>query len=193
VECPEHNGLHIYVDHFLPEIINPVTGQKLEEGKTGELVLTTLTREATPVLRFRTGDITSLTTEECSCQRTLTRMSRILGRADDMFKVRGVKMWPTTLEHALLLVAGASQNYQIMLERPELLDIMTVKVEPQKEVFERVGGDLSQLQGLNLEIAESIRSVTGIKANVVLVPCNSLPRFEGKARRIKDLRKDVAF
>ena len=193
VECPEHNGLHIYVDHFLPEIINPVTGQKLEEGKTGELVLTTLTREATPVLRFRTGDMTSLTTEECSCQRTLARMSRILGRADDMFKVRGVKMWPTTLEHALLLVAGASQNYQIILERPELLDIITVKVEPQKEIFERVGGDLSQLQGLNLEIVESIRSVTGIKANVILVPCNSLPRFEGKAKRIKDLRKDVAF
>jgi phenylacetate-CoA ligase len=193
VECPEHKGLHIYVDHFLPEIINPVTGQKLEEGKTGELVLTTLTREATPVLRFRTGDVTSLTTEECSCQRTLARMSRILGRADDMFKVRGVKMWPTTVEHALLLVAGASQNYQIILERPERLDIMTVQVEPQKEIFERVSGDLSQLQDLSLEIVESIRSVTGIKANVILIPCNSLPRFEGKAKRIRDLRKDVAF
>ena len=193
VECSMHHGLHIYADHFLPEIVNPVTGQKLDEGKTGELVLTTLTREATPVLRFRTGDMASLTSEECSCQRTLARMSRIVGRADDMFKVRGVKMWPTTLEHALLLVAGASQNYQIILERPERLDIMTVQVEPQKEIFERVGGDLSQLLDLSLEIEESIRSVTGIKANVVLVPCNSLPRFEGKAKRIKDLRKDVAF
>jgi phenylacetate-CoA ligase len=188
VECPEHNGLHIYVDHFLPEIINPVEGQKLEEGKTGELVLTTLTREATPVLRFRTGDIASLTTEECSCQRTLARMTRILGRSDDMFKVKGVKMWPTTVEHALLLVAGASQNYQIILERADGLDTMTVQVEPEKEIFERVGGDLAQLQDLSLKIVESLRSVTGINVNVVLVPCNSLPRFEGKARRIKDLR-----
>ncbi len=193
VECSEHNGLHIYVDHFLPEIINPVTGQKLKEGKTGELVLTTLTREATPVLRFRTGDMTSLTVEECSCRRTSARMSRVMGRADDMFKVRGVKMWPTTVEHALLLVPEASQNYQIILGRPERLDIMTVRVEPKKEIFQRVGGDLSKLQDLSLKIEESIKSVTGIKANVVLVPFNNLPRFEGKAKRIKDLRKDVAF
>jgi phenylacetate-CoA ligase len=192
-ECSEHNGLHINADHFLPEIINPVTGQKLKEGKTGELVLTTLTREAIPVLRFRTGDMTSLTAEECSCQRTSARMSRVVGRADDMFKVRGVKMWPTTVEHALLLVAGASQNYQIILERPERLDVMTVQVEPQKEIFQRVGGDLSKLQDLGLEIEEAIRSVTGIKADVVLVPFNVLPRFEGKAKRIRDLRKDIAF
>jgi phenylacetate-CoA ligase len=191
VECPEHKGLHIYSDHFLPEIINPVEGQKREEGETGELVLTTLTREATPVLRFRTGDITSLKTEECSCQRTLARMTRILGRADDMFKVKGVKMWPTTVEHALLLVARASQNYQVIVERPEGLDIMTVQVEPEKETFERVGGNLAKLQDLSLEIVESLRSVTGINVNVVLVPWNSLPRFEGKARKIKDLRKHV--
>lgn len=189
VECSEHKGLHIHEDYFMPEIIDPATGEKLEEGKTGELVLTTLTREATPVLRFRTGDITSLTTEECSCGRTIGRMSRILGRSDDMFKVRGVKMWPSTVEHALLLVKGASQNYQIILERPEDLDIMTVQVEPEKELFERVGRDLSKLQNSRMEIEESIRAITGIKANVVLVPYNTLPRFEGKAKRIKDLRK----
>ena len=175
VECPQHDGLHIFEDHFIPEIIDPETGEKLEEGKTGELVLTTLTREATPVLRFRTGDITSFKTEECSCGRTMGKMSRILGRADDMFKVRGVKIWPSTVEHALLRVEGASQNYQIILERPGNLDIMTVKVEPEKELFESVGGDLSKLQDLRVKIEESIRTVTGIKGNIMLVPYNTLP------------------
>lgn len=188
VECPQHEGLHVYEDLFIPEIIDPATGKRLEDGKTGELVLTTLTREATPVLRFRTGDVTSLNVEECSCGRTLRRMSRILGRADDMFKVRGVKIWPSTLEHALLLVEGASQNYVIVLERPDLLDSLTVQVEPKKDLFEKVGGDLTKLNDLSRKIAESIRTVTGINANVVLVPHNSLPRFEGKARRVKDLR-----
>ena len=189
VECPQHDGLHIFEDHFIPEIIDPETGEKLEEGKTGELVLTTLTREATPVLRFRTGDITSFKTEECSCGRTMGKMSRILGRADGMFKVRGVKIWPSTVEHALLRVEGASQNYQIILERPGNLDIMTVKVEPEKELFESVGGDLSKLQDLRVKIEESIRTVTGIKGNIMLVPYNTLPRFEGKAKRLEDLRE----
>lgn len=193
VECPEHNGLHVFEDYFIPEIIDPVTGEKVEEGNTGELVLTTLTREATPVLRFKTGDITSFTTEECSCGRTVGKMQRILGRADAMFKVRGVKMWPTTVEHALLLVEEASQNYQIVLERPERLDIMTVHVEPEKEIFESVDGNLSKLQNLNHKIVESIKTVTGVKANVVLVPYNSLPRFEGKAKRVKDLRGEGIF
>jgi phenylacetate-CoA ligase len=188
VECPEHDGLHVYEDLFIPEIIDPATGERLEDGKTGELVLTTLTREATPVLRFRTGDVTSLHAEECSCGRTLRRMSRILGRADDMFKVRGVKIWPSTVEHALLLVEGASQNYVIVLERPDLLDQLTVQVEPQKDLFEKVGGDLEKLNDLSRKIVESIRTVTGINAKVVLVSHNSLPRFEGKARRVKDLR-----
>jgi phenylacetate-CoA ligase len=193
VECAEHRGLHVFEDHFLPEIIDPETGMILDEGKTGELVLTTLTREATPVLRFRTGDITSLTTEECSCGRTLAMMNRIFGRADAMFKVRGVKMWPTTIEHALLSVENAAQNYQIILERPERLDIMTVEVEPKKEAYIRADSDLTKLRDLKEEISESIRTITGIKANVVLVPYNSLPRFEGKARRVKDLRGSGVF
>lgn len=188
VECSEHCGLHVYEDYFIPEIINPATGEKLGKGETGELVLTTLVREATPVLRFRTGDLTSFTREECTCGRTMGRMARILGRADDMFKVRGVKMWPTTVEHALLQVKGASQNYQILLERQEQLDCMTVQVEPEKELFESMGQDLSKLRELSLKIAESIRTMIGVNANVVLVPYNSLPRFEGKARRITDKR-----
>lgn len=193
VECSEHSGLHVYEDYFIPEIINPATREKLQEGETGELVLTTLVREATPVLRFRTGDLTSFTHEECPCGRTIGRMARILGRADDMFKVRGVKMWPTTVEHALLQIEGASQNYLIILERREELDNMTVQVEPEKELFENAGQNLSKLQSLSLNIAESIRNVVGVHANVVLVPYNSLPRFEGKARRVKDLRGPGVF
>ena len=188
VECPEHDGLHVYEDYFIPEVIDPATGKQLPAGQMGELVLTTLTREATPVLRFRTGDMTALTTEACPCGRTTGRMTRIVGRADDMFKIRGVKMWPSTVEHALLQVDGASQNYLIVLERPEQLDNITVQVEPQRGLFERVGGDLSKLTELSRNIVESIRTITGIKANVVLVPHNSLPRFEGKAKRVKDLR-----
>ncbi|MDH7478042.1 MAG: phenylacetate--CoA ligase [Candidatus Bathyarchaeota archaeon] len=191
VECPQHNGLHIQEDHFLPEIIDPKTGERVEEGETGELVLTTLTREATPVLRFRTGDITFLKTEECSCGRTLTRMGRVYGRADDMIKVRGVKFWPKTVEHALLNVKGASENYEIVIERPEELDIMTLRLEPDRELFESVNGDLLQLQGLAKEIEEQVKSVVGVKANVELVPYGTLPRFVGKARRVKDLRKAI--
>jgi phenylacetate-CoA ligase len=193
VECSEHDGLHIYEDLFIPEIIDPATGELLEEGETGELVLTTLTREATPVLRFRTGDVTSLTSAGCPCGRTMSRMQRIVGRADDMFKIRGVKMWPSTVEHALLLVDEASQNYQIILERPGRLDTMTVQVEPEREVFEAADKDLTKLQDLQSKIVESIRTVTGIKVKVTLVPYNALPRFEGKAKRIKDLRGKGIF
>ncbi|MEA2090160.1 MAG: phenylacetate--CoA ligase [Thermoproteota archaeon] len=191
VECTEHDGLHLYEDHFLPEIIDPATGEKVEEGETGELVLTTLTRETTPLLRFRTGDITTFTTEECSCGRTLGKTGRFVGRSDDMFKVRGVKMWPTTVEHALLSVEGASQNYEIIVERPAELDVMTVRVEPKKELYKKVGGNLSKLNSLIREIKSSIRSVTGVNSNVMLVPSGSLPRFKGKAKRFIDRREKV--
>lgn len=188
VECTEHNGLHLYEDHFLPEIVDPATGEKVEEGKIGELVLTTLTREATPLLRFRTGDITTFTTEECSCGRTLGKTGRFVGRSDDMFKVRGVKMWPTTVEHALLSVEGVSQNYEIIVERPAELDVMMVRVEPEKELYEKVDRDLSKLDVLLEEVKNSIRSVTGVSSKVVLVPFGSLPRFKGKAKRFIDRR-----
>ena len=191
VECSQHGGLHIQEDHFLPEIINPETGERVEEGENGELVLTTLTREATPVLRFRTGDTTFFKTEECPCGRTFGRMGRVFGRADDMLKVRGVKFWPKTVEHALLRVKGASENYEIIVERPQELDIMTLRVEPDKDLFESINGDLSKLQALVKEIEEHVRSIVGIKANIKLVPYGTLPRFMGKAKRVKDLRKQV--
>jgi len=191
VECQQHDGLHIQEDHFLPEIIDPKTGERVEEGETGELVLTTLTREATPVLRFRTGDITFLKNDECSCGRTLARMGRVYGRVDDMIKVRGVKFWPKTVEHALLNVRGVSENYEIIIERPEELDMMTLRLEPNKELYESVSGDLLRLQGLAKEVEEQVKSLVGVKANVELVPYGTLPRFVGKARRVKDLRKAI--
>jgi phenylacetate-CoA ligase len=191
VECSEHNGLHVQEDHFLPEIIDPKTGKRIEAGETGELVLTTLTREATPVLRFRTGDMTSLNTEECTCGRNFGRMDRIFGRADDMLKVRGVKFWPKTVEHALLGVNGASENYEIIIERPQELDIMTLRIEPDKKLFESVNGDLSKLQALTKEIEEHVKSIVGVKANVELTSYGTLPRFMGKAKRVKDQRKHL--
>jgi len=191
VECSKHDGLHIQEDHFLPEIINPITGERVKEGETGELVLTTLTREATPVLRFRTGDTTFLKTDQCSCNRTLVRMGRVFGRADDMLKVRGVKFWPKTVEHALLGINGISENYEIIIERPEELDLMTLRIEPSKELFESVSGDLSKLQAVVKEVDEHVKSVVGVKANIELVPYGALPRFMGKAKRVRDLRKSV--
>jgi len=191
VECSEHNGLHIQEDHFLPEVIDPKTGERIEEGKEGELVLTTLTREATPVLRFRTGDMTTFKTDGCSCGRSFGKMGRVFGRADDMLKVKGVKFWPKTVEHALLNVKGASENYEIVIERPEELDIMTLRVEPDKKLFESVNGDLSKLQSLAKEIDAYVKSIVGIKANIELAPYGTLPRFMGKAKRVKDLRKHL--
>jgi len=189
VECPQHNGLHIFEDHFLAEVVNPSTGEAVKEGEVGELVLTTLTREATPQLRFRTGDLTKLTTEECKCGRTNARMGRVIGRADDMLKVRGVKFWPSTVEHALLAVKGSSQNYEIIVDRPAELDVMTLRVEPKKELFQKVSGDLSKLKSLREEISNSVKSVVTVKAQIELVPYGSLPRFMGKAKRVRDLRK----
>jgi len=193
VECPKHNGLHIYEDHFLAEVVDPSTGEHVDEGETGELVLTTLTREATPRLRFRTGDLTKLFREECECGRTIARMGRVIGRTDDMLKVRGAKFWPSTVEHALLMVEGASQNYEIIVDRPEELDVMILRVEPTKELFKKIGGDLTKLNWLCRAISDSVKSLTSVKADVEIVPFGSLPRFIGKANRVKDLRKKTEY
>ena len=190
IECPQHNGLHIFEDHFLAEVVDPSTGETADEGETGELVLTTLTREATPRLRFRTGDLTTLSREKCDCGRTIARMGHVIGRTDDMLKIRGAKFWPSTVEHALLMVKGASQNYEIVIDRPEQLDLMILRVEPTKELYDKIGGDLSRLKGLAEAISNSIKSFTSVKATVELVPCGSLPRFVGKAKRVRDQRKE---
>lgn len=189
-ECDQHNGDHFFEDHFLTEVIDPETGEPVPEGERGELVYTTLTKEAMPLLRFRSGDLVPWwTTEECECGRTLMRVGKVIGRTDDMVKVRGVKFWPSTVEYALLSVKGASQHFRVLIERPEVLDVMTVEVEPTKELHDEVGGDLSKLEDLKREIEEKIRSIVGVSAIVKLVPIGTVTRFVGKAKRVEDRRK----
>lgn len=190
VECGVHDGLHIYEDHFLVEVVNPSTGEAVEEGEVGELVLTTLTKEAMPLIRYRTGDLTTWTSEECSCGRTIGRMGRILGRADDMIKVRGVKFWPKVLEEAILSVDGVSGHFVAKIERPKIMDVLTIEIEPDPEIYSMVKGDLSKLEPLRKKIEDRVRNAIGVTPNVVLKPVGGVERFIGKAKRVIDLRKE---
>lgn len=184
-ECPEKTGLHISDDHFYPEIIDSETMQPLEDGKKGELVLTTLTREGMPVIRFRTKDITSITHEKCDCGRTLARMSRITGRSDDMLKIRGVIVFPSQIERALLKIEGLTPNYQIVVTRPGHLDELEVRVETSKELF---SDEMRIMESIEDNISKIIQKEIGLRANVTLVEPESLPRSEGKAVRVIDER-----
>lgn len=185
IECPEKNGLHINDDHFYPEIINPKTGETLEAGEKGELVLTTLTREGMPILRYRTKDMTSLIDGDCACGRTTVRIDRITGRTDDMLKIKGVKVFPSQIEKALLNIEGANGNYQIIVSRPDILDEVEVKVEVSKELF---SDEIRKLELLEKKIAGTIKNEIGIRADITLCEPESLPRFEGKAKRVIDKR-----
>ncbi|RBQ23707.1 hypothetical protein ALNOE001_07730 [Candidatus Methanobinarius endosymbioticus] len=184
-ECQEKVGLHISDDHFYPEIIDSKTMQPLEDGEKGELVLTTLTREGMPIIRFRTKDITSLTHETCDCGRTLARMSRITGRSDDMLKVRGVIVFPSQIERALLKIDGLTPNYQIVVTRPKNLDELEVKVETSKELF---SDEMRKMEAIEDNISTIIQKEIGLRVNVTLVEPKSLPRSEGKAVRVIDER-----
>ena len=184
-ECPEKTGLHISDDHFYPEIIDSETMQPLEDGKKGELVLTTLTREGMPVIRFRTKDITSITHKKCDCGRTLARMSRITGRSDDMLKIRGVIVFPSQIERALLKIEGLTPNYQIVVTRPGHLDELEVRVETSKELF---SDEMRIMESIEDNISKIIQKEIGLRANVTLVEPESLPRSEGKAVRVIDER-----
>lgn len=183
-ECMEQDGIHISDDHFYPEIINPKTGEVLGDDKKGELVLTTLTREGMPIIRFRTKDLTSLMSGTCKCGRTTKRMTRITGRSDDMMKIKGVMVFPSQIEKALLSVEGVSPNYQIIVTRPDILDEMEVKVEVSKEFFT----DENKLKELTKKISDAIRSEISIKVDITLCEPESLPRSEGKAVRVIDER-----
>ncbi|MCS7150672.1 MAG: phenylacetate--CoA ligase [Caldimicrobium sp.] len=184
-ECQAQQGIHIQEDHFYPEIIEPETGEILPEGRTGELVLTTLTKEGVPMLRFRTRDITALITGECSCGRTLRRVKRIQGRSDDMIKVRGVMLFPYQIEKAILEVQGVEPHYQIILTRPHHLDEIEVQVEVSKETF---SDDVKTMEGLKKKLEKRIEETVGIRVAVTLVEPKSLPRSEGKAKRVIDKR-----
>ena len=186
MECPEQAGPHIFEDYFYPEIVDPKTGQPCPDGVEGELVLTTLSKQAMPMLRYRTRDISSLSCERCSCGRTLRRIQRIARRSDDMFIIRGVNVFPSQVEAALLKVEGALPHYQILLSRERDLDVMQVQVEVTPEVFSDTVG---ALEGLQRQLSHSIESALGLHADVRLVQPRTLQRSEGKAKRVIDQRK----
>ncbi len=187
IECREQRGLHIFEDHFYPEIIDPETGAVLPEGAEGELVLTTLSKQAMPMIRYRTRDITALVSEPCGCGRTLRRIRRIGRRSDDMFIIRGVNVFPSQVETALLRVEGTLPHYQIVLTRDKGLDQMEVKVEVTPEVF---SDEIRKLEALQKQLEASIENILGLRVKVTLVQPRSIARSEGKAKRVTDLRTD---
>ncbi|MEN6329815.1 MAG: phenylacetate--CoA ligase [Methanobacteriaceae archaeon] len=185
-ECMEKDGLHIFDDHFYPEIIDPHTLETLPEGSRGELVLTTLTREGMPILRFRTRDITALQSGKCQCGRSLVKMDRITGRSDDMLKIRGVIVFPSQIERALLKIPGLEPQYQIMVTRPQQLDELEVHVEASPALFSDEVKHVEKAKGM---IQKRIHDEIGLRVNVNLVEPGSIPRSEGKAVRVIDKRK----
>ena len=185
-ECQHQNGLHIFEDHFYPEIIDPETLQPLPDGAEGELVLTTLSKRGMPMLRYRTRDITSLINEPCPCGRTIRRIARISHRSDDMFIIRGVNVFPSQIETALMAVEGALPHYQIILTRQRDLDQIEVCVEVTPDVLsDRVGA----MEVLQNKLARQIERTIGLRAEVRLVEPHSVARSEGKAKRVLDQRK----
>jgi len=184
-ECEEQDHLHFFEDHFYPEVIDPQTGSVLPEGEKGELVITTLTKEGTPVLRYRTRDITYLKREPCRCGRTLVRMSRILGRTDDMLIIRGVNVFPSQIEEVLLKLEGIEPHYQLLVERRDQLDSLEVQVEMNERLF---SDEIKALERTEQRIEEKLYASLGIRAKVKLVEPKSIARSEGKAKRIIDKR-----
>lgn len=185
IECIAQKGLHIPEDIYYPEIINPKTKEVLGPNETGELVLTNIEREGMPVIRFRTKDITSITYEPCECGRTFARMSRITGRSDDMIKVKGVAIFPSQIEKALLKIGDVEPHYMIIVTRPDVLDEIEVKVEASESLF---FDGVKEMVNIQKKIGKSIENETGIRVKVTLVEPKSLPRFEGKAKRVIDKR-----
>ncbi len=186
VECEEHQGLHIWEDHFIVETINPDTGEVLPPGAEGELVFTTLTKMGMPMLRYRTRDISRLSTEKCKCGRTHARMLRVSGRSDDMLIIRGVNVFPSQIEYAVMCFSELATQYLIVVDRPGALDTFVVKVELSDKASKDATLDKNALKN---EIMKRIHIVTGITADVEIVKSGELPRTEGKAKRVLDLRK----
>jgi phenylacetate-CoA ligase len=185
IECTHQAGIHIFEDHFYPEIIRPGSDEDCAEGEEGELVLTTLSKKALPMIRYRTHDITAFINEPCPCGRTIRRIRRIGRRSDDMFIIRGVNVFPSQVESALLAAEGTLPHYQIILSRREGLDHMEVQVEVTPEVF---SDKVSSLEKLHAHLNHVLESTLGLRVDVRLVEPNTLQRSEGKARRVSDQR-----
>ena len=186
IECIEaQNGLHIWEDHFIPEIINPDTGEVLPVGEKGELVITTITKEGIPLIRYRTRDITRLTKEPCICGRTHARLERLSGRSDDMLIIRGVNVFPSQIESVLFNIEGVEPHYQLIVERDGNLDTLEVQVEVNEQTF---SDEIKVLQGLSNKIRKEIKDLLGVTCIVRLVEPKSIARSEGKAKRVIDNR-----
>ena len=186
MECIEaQHGMHIFEDHFLPEIIDPDTGEALPMGEAGELVFTTLTKEAFPIIRYRTKDITRLIKEPCICGRNFVRMEKISGRTDDMLIIRGVNVFPTQVEHVLVGIEGVEPHYQIIVNREGSLDTMEVQVEVSDEIF---SDEIKNLENLSKRIQAEIKDLIGSSCKVTLVEPKTIQRSEGKAKRVIDNR-----
>jgi phenylacetate-CoA ligase len=186
-ECVESKqGLHVFEDHFIPEIIDPETGKSLPYGEKGELVFTTVTKEAFPLIRYRTRDISRLVAEPCKCGRTHVRMDRVSGRSDDMLIIRGVNVFPSQIESILLEIEGVEPHYQLTVDREGALDILEVRVEVNESVF---SDEIKKLQSLERRIEKDIKDLLGVNATVKLVEPKSITRSEGKAVRVIDKRK----
>jgi phenylacetate-CoA ligase len=187
-DCEHRKGLHIYEDHFYPEIIHPETLEQLPHGELGELCITTLTKEGMPLIRYRTRDLTSLEYGKCDCGRTMARIQRFRGRSDDMLVIRGVNVFPSQVEHALLTVAGTTPNYFITVDRVNNNDTFDVAIEVEERFF---SDEVRVLEKLRNDVEAAIHQVVGIKAKVKLVEPNTLPHSEGKTKHVEDKRKLV--
>ena len=185
-ECSAKSGLHVFEDHFLVEIIDPVTGEVLPEGSRGEIVYTSLTKECCPVIRYRSRDITRLHRDGCACGRTLVKMDKVCGRSDDMLIIRGVNVFPSQIEALLLEVEGVEPHYQVVVDRRGALDDMEVMVEVDDAIF---SDEMKVMNALAEKIAARMRSTLGITAKITLVEPSSIERGAGKARRVIDKRK----
>jgi phenylacetate-CoA ligase len=186
-ECAYRCGMHLQEDHFLVECVNPDTLEPVAEREPGELIITTLTRQAMPMIRYRTRDICTVTREPCACGRTTMRMSRVIGRSDDMLIIKGVNVFPSQVEEALLRVEGTAPHYLIEVDRPASMDVAKVKVEIRPEDF---SDELKQMQNLHDRIEREIASVTGLRMQVELVAPQTLERSGGKANRVIDHRRE---
>jgi phenylacetate-CoA ligase len=179
-ECPARLGLHVQEDHFLVEVVDPDSGERLGDGEEGELVFTTLAKEALPLIRYRTGDIGAVDAAPCECGRTLTRITALLGRRDDMLIVRGVNLFPSNVEHLLLGVEEVAPHYRLIVERDGPMDELTVECEPASDGVDR--------ERLAARLEHLLREHTGIRISVAVMEPGALPRSEGKAVRVLDRR-----
>lgn len=185
-DCDAHAGLHIWEDHFLPEILDPATLKAVPEGQSGELVITTLTKEGMPMIRYRTKDLTSLETSKCSCGRTMARIQRFKGRTDDMLIIRGVNVFPSQVEAALLTIDGTTPHYMIVVDRVDNADTFEVQVEVDERFF---SDEVSKLENLSKQINAKLREALGLNAKVSLVQPNALVHSDGKTKHVEDRRK----